>query len=74
MMKQKKDPFSTSVHLDLMHGENEKEQTVLTVLDFFDSCPHVLPERKEILDSYNLTEEDVREYYPSWVNMRSMKL
>ena len=73
-MKQKRDPFSTSVHMDLMHGENEKEQTVLTVLDFFDSCPGEQKNRKEILDSYNLTEEDVREYYPSWVRMRSMKL
>lgn len=73
-MKPNKDPFSTSVHMDLMHGEDEKEQTVLTALMFLEECPGEKKNRKEILDSYNLTEEDVREYWPSWIRMISRKL
>jgi ribosomal protein L15E len=66
----KTDPFSTSVHLDLMSGrneENELKSKVFSALQYMELCPQEKARRKEILDSYEITEDDVRKYYQEWL-------
>jgi hypothetical protein len=68
-MKPKKDPFSTSVHMDLMHGQNETRRTVFTALSFMEDCPHTKVNRAEVLESYGITEADVEKYYQDWLDV-----
>lgn len=72
MSKPTKDGFSTSALLDLLSGMDDTEQRTFTALDFLRLCPSQAHRRSEILESYDVTEDDVRKYYPEWVKLKNL--
>lgn len=66
----KVDGVSTSVHLDLMSGHNEIRLRVFTALKCFELIPSEQERRAEVLESYDVTEEDIQKYYPDWLRMK----
>ena len=71
MSEKKIDPFSTSVHMDLMSGHDEKELKVFAALDYLRYCPSQAHRRDEIIASYGITEADVEKYKPEWDKLNS---
>ncbi|MCX7999435.1 MAG: hypothetical protein N3A69_10875 [Leptospiraceae bacterium] len=64
----KREPANIWVHMDLLEGRDELEDAVYAYLYFLNKCPHALPEKKEFLESFGITEEDVKKYYNEWLN------
>lgn len=69
MTKPTKDGFSTSVHLALMNGVDETRQRTFSALDCLSQKYH--DPRAELLESYDVTEDDVRKYYSDWEKLRN---
>lgn len=73
-MKEKKrrlptrEPANIWVHLDLLEGRDELKEGVYAHLKFINECLHILPQRKEFLESFGITKEDVKKYHNEWLN------
>ncbi len=71
MTKPTKDGFSTAALLDLLSGMDETEQRTLTALDCINDGVDS-KRRSEILESYDVTEDDVKKYYPEWLKLKNL--
>jgi hypothetical protein len=72
MSKPTKDGFSTAALLDLLSGMDDTEQRTCTALDCVSEGNVDAKRRAEILESYNVTEENVRKYYPEWLKLKNL--
>jgi|JI61114DRNA_FD_contig_101_549025_length_499_multi_1_in_0_out_0_2 hypothetical protein len=69
MTKPTKDGFSTAALLDLLSGMDDTEQRTFSALDCLNQKYH--DPRAELLESYDVTEDDVRKYYSEWEKLRN---
>jgi hypothetical protein len=68
MNNKKIDPFSTSVHIDLLTRTKEEElrDRTFTALDYLSLGEYVRRKRNKVLEIYNVTEADIQKYQKEW--------